>query len=105
MENKNQYIYVLKLIPRLLDEGNWTQREEDIVERHFNKLKKYTEEGKVILAGRTLNMDPEGFGIVIFEGPSDEAALEFMNCDPAVEEGIMTAKLFPYRVALQRKGE
>ena len=47
-------------------------------------------------------MDSDGFGIVIFEVDSEEEAQLFMETDPAVKEGIMTATLFPYRVALIR---
>jgi uncharacterized protein YciI len=57
-------------------------------------------EGKLILAGRTLNMDPTGFGIVILEVNSEEEAIALMLNDPAVKEGIMEATIFPYRVAL-----
>ena len=105
MGDKKQYVYVLELIPRLHNDNNWTELDEDIVKRHFIRLKKYTEAGKVILAGRTLNQASESFGLVVFEASSEEEALEFMNGDPAVEEGIMTAKLFPYRVAFLRKSE
>jgi uncharacterized protein YciI len=105
MENTNQFVYVLKLVPRLYDDSNWTQVDENIVDRHFNRLKKYTEEGKVILAGRTLNSGPDTFGLVIFEAASEEEAIDFMKRDPAVEEGVMTAELYPYRVALMRKSE
>lgn len=99
---KLQFLYQLKLIPSLLIEDNWTERENDIVARHFEALKKAELEGTVILAGRTLNMDSDGFGIVIFEVDSEEKAHLFMETDPAVKEGIMTATLFPYRVALIR---
>ena len=99
---KLQFLYQLKLIPSLLSEENWTERENDIVSRHFEALKKAEQDGTVILAGRTLNMDNEGFGIVIFEVESAEEAQLFMESDPAVKEGIMTATLFPYRVALMR---
>lgn len=99
---KLQFLYQLKLIPSLLNQENWTDRENDIVARHFEALKKAEQEGTVILAGRTLNMDSDGFGIVIFEVDSEEEAQLFMETDPAVKEGIMTATLFPYRVALMR---
>ncbi len=102
MDEIKQFVYVLELSPRLHDDNNWTQKDEDIVNKHFIRLKKYTEENKVILAGRTINKSSECFGLVIFEASSEEEALEFMNGDPAVEEGIMTAKLYPYRVALIR---
>lgn len=100
--SKKQFIYVLKLIPRLIDENNWTSRDEEIVTNHFNHLKGLLQEGKLILAGRTLNMDETTFGIVIFEAGSEEEARMMMNADPAVEGGIMTAQLFPYRVALMK---
>jgi len=99
MENK-QYIYVLKLIPELLEEKNWTERENNIVEEHFQVLKELEKEGKLILAGRTLNMDKDTFGIVIFKATSEKNASYIMENDPAVRGQIMTAKLYPYRVAL-----
>lgn len=102
MENKKlQFIYFLKLIPRLIDDNNWTDVENDIVDRHFSRLQELVKEGKVILAGRTLNKDPEG--IVILEVDSEEEAIELMENDPAVREGVMTARLLPYRVALIRE--
>lgn len=102
-KEKKQYIYVLKLINRLLDENNWTKEDENIVGEHFNKLKENTLEGKVILAGRTLNTDEDSFGIVIFEAENDEEDNNFMNNEPAVKKGIMTAKVYPYKIALLRK--
>lgn len=98
-----EYIYVLKLIERLHDEKNWTELEEDIVSRHFVRLKKCCEEGKVFTAGRTDHTDRGGFGIVIFHAENEEEALVFMNEDPAVKGGIMKAELFPYRTAMVKK--
>lgn len=47
------------------------------------------------------NTDPTG--IVILEVESEEEARALMQSDPAVADGIMTAELFPYSVALIRK--
>lgn len=99
MEQK-QYIYTLKLIPSLLDEKNWTDKENEIVSDHFQALQQLQKEDKLILAGRTLNMDQTTFGIVIIVAKSEEEAKVMMKSDPAVKEGIMTAELFPYQVAL-----
>ena len=96
----NQYVYILKLIPRLLVEENWTEGDNEIVSRHFYALKNLKVKGKLILAGRTLNEDESSFGIVILKADTENEATELMENDPAVKEGIMTAKLFPYRVAL-----
>lgn len=101
MENRTQqYVYFLRLIPVLLNESNWTTRENEIVDRHFRKLQALLADGRLVLAGRTLNMDPSGCGIIILEVSSENEARALMESDPAVEEGIMTAELFPYRVAL-----
>jgi uncharacterized protein YciI len=100
-DEKRQFIYVLKLIPRLLSEKNWTEQDSSIVGRHFRRLQKLHKEGKVILAGRTLNeSDASQFGIVVLEVGSPEEARRLMEEDDAVKEKIMTAQLFPFSVAL-----
>ncbi|HEX7343425.1 MAG TPA: YciI family protein [bacterium] len=98
------FIYVLKLLPSLLDQGNWTPREEAIVETHFQYLKALTEAGTMILVERTQQLDEETFGLAIFEAATEEEARRIMENDPAVQGGIMTAKLYPFRVALSRLG-
>lgn len=104
-EMDKEYLYVLKLRQDLFDANNWTAKENKIVEEHFNRLKKMLEEGSLVLAGRTLNMDPEGMGIVIFKAGTEEEAKEIAANDPAVKAGIMSAKVFPYRTALIKNFE
>jgi uncharacterized protein YciI len=43
------------------------------------------------------------FGIAIFQAADENAAREFMNADPAVMAGVMTAELHPFAVVLERK--
>jgi uncharacterized protein len=95
-----EFIYVLKLIPRLFNEENWTSEDENFVTEHFERLKTFRDQGTVILAGRTMNEEEHAFGIVVFEAESEEEAEEFMKEDPAVKNGIMTGKLYPYHVAM-----
>ncbi len=95
-----QFLYKLKLIPRLLAPEAWTDEDNAIVAEHFDRLKALHKEGILILAGRTLNEDASQFGLVIFKAATEEDARQFMNADPAVSKGVMTATLFPYRVAL-----
>ncbi len=97
---KKQFIYVLRPIPRLLVEENWTAHEQAITGRHFNYLKKLLAEGILVLAGKTDGLDEKTFGIVIIEANSLEEATSMMNNDPGVKEGIMTSEIFPYTVAL-----
>lgn len=95
-----QFIYKLKLIPKLLDEANWTEKDNQMVMEHFQALQALLKENKLIMAGRTMNMDETTFGIVILQVENEEEARVIMENDPTVKGGIMTAELYPYRVAL-----
>jgi uncharacterized protein len=98
-----QFLYVLRLVPRLHDDQAWTKDDAAAVRSHFNRLKEATENGQVIFAGRTKESGDKTFGLVIFEAADETAALQFMEADPAVTAGIMTAELHPFSVILQRK--
>ena len=102
-DGKKQYLYMLRLKPSLAQGEKWTEAEEKAVEEHFQRLEKLLEEGTLIMAGRTQTMDEKTFGIVILETETEEEAYVLMETDPAVAEGVMTAELFPYKVALMRK--
>jgi uncharacterized protein YciI len=98
-----QFLYVLHLVSRLHDDKAWTKEDTAAVENHFNRLKEATERGQVIFAGRTAEAGDKTFGLVVFEAADEAAAMQFMNTDPAVTAGIMTAELHPFSVVLQRK--
>ena len=100
---KQQFIYVLRLTPSLHQQANWTDKQRAATSEHFARLKRATESGQVILAGRTTEDLDKTFGIVVFEAENMTAAKTFMDEDPAVKAGVMTATLHPYAVALQRK--
>jgi uncharacterized protein YciI len=100
MNERAQYLYrVSPTRLQMLTEGP-TSNEEKIVGEHFSYLKDLKESGVVILVGRTTNDDETTFGVIIFNANSVSEATKIMNADPAVLEGVMTAELFPYRVAL-----
>src|SRR5213592_2666601 len=98
-----EFIYVLRLVPRLYDEKNWTKEDNAVLERHFARFQEATKSGQLILAGRTKEPGDKTFGIAIFEAPDETAARAFMQADPAVAGGLMTAELHPFAVALDRK--
>ena len=100
---RGQYVYVLQVAPRFQEEATWTETENAVIARHFDRLVQAAKAGQVILAGRTDEPLDQTFGLVIFEADSEAAAREFMQDDPAVIAGLMTATLHPYAVALQRK--
>jgi uncharacterized protein YciI len=95
----SEYIYRIQPTkPEMLSEGP-TPDEERIVGDHYSYLKSLTDQGVVILAGRTLNTDESSFGIIIFRAESEEAAQRIVANDPAVSGGVMCAELYPYRIA------
>ncbi|MCF7857701.1 MAG: YciI family protein [Candidatus Cloacimonetes bacterium] len=95
-----EYIYTLKLIPKYWDKNNWTDKEDQIISQHFNKLIHLKATGSLILAGKTEAEDETAFGIVIFKSKNDQEAYVIMESDPAVRSGIMTATLREFNVAL-----
>ena len=100
MNETKHYLYRIQPTRHeMLVEGK-TPEEEEIIGEHFTYLERLTGEGVVMLAGRTLTTDKDGMGIVIFKARSDEEALALMKSDPAVSKGVMSAKLFPFRIAL-----
>ena len=97
-----QFIYHFEPIrPELLtDPDAWTEGDNRTGEAHFAYLQKATQEGIVLLAGRS--QDGVGPAIVIFEAESEGAARQFMENDPFVAGGLMRASLHPFRAALVR---
>jgi uncharacterized protein len=102
-DKPKQFIYVLHLVSRLHDDKAWAEQDKAALGRHFNRFKAAIEAGQLILAGRTEEPGEKTFGIAIFEAADETAARKFMNEDPAVVGGLMTAELHPFRVALERK--
>ena len=73
------------------------------LDRHIARFKHAIETGELILAGRTREPGDKTFGIAVFNAPDETAARQFMESDPAVVAGLMTAELHPFAVALERK--
>lgn len=95
----NQFIYVLKLTRLgLLTEGP-TEAEGAVLQAHFEYLQSMLAEKKAVLFGRTQTTDESTFGIVIFRAENQQQAEAFMQNDPTVKEGVMSATLFPYQIA------
>ncbi len=106
MENNQLrfFLYRLTLREDLRDFSSWKKEEEEAVAVHFNYLKNLLNEGKLYLAGRTVNMPmtERDMGIAILEVGHEEEARSIMENDPAVKHGIMTAELFSFSLALSR---
>ena len=98
-----QFIYVLHLVPRLYDDKAWTAEDKAAVGRHLANFKAAAQSGQLVLAGRTKEPGDKTFGIAIFTAADEAAARKFMEADPAVAAGVMTAELHPFAVVLERK--
>jgi uncharacterized protein YciI len=102
-DKPKQFIYVLRLVPRLYADSAWTKEDNAALARHFARFQEAAKSGQLVLAGRTSEPGDKTFGIAIFEAPDEDAARKFKQEDPAVAGGLMTAELRPFAVALQRK--
>ena len=78
----------------------FTEFELQKVSEHFDYLKRLTDGGTVLLAGKTPNIPHRGFGIVIFKAESEESARRVVDDDPAVRNKVFVAELYPFGVAL-----
>lgn len=99
---KKEYLGVLTLTAKYKDEKNWSDKDQAIVNEHFQRLVKMKNEEIVVLAGRTeldLN-NPEMMRLVVFYAKDDKEALQIMMDDPAVKNKIMLAKVHPYGIAV-----
>jgi uncharacterized protein YciI len=98
-----QFLYVLRPVrPEMLTQGP-TAEEIAVVSRHFAYLEDLTRKGTMILVGRTTEDNEDTIGLAVFEAESESAARQIMARDPAVLEGVMSAHLHPFRIALQRQ--
>lgn len=93
------YIYILNLIPKFRNESEWGEKERTILEKHSERLERQSKRGTVKYAGKTdLPISTEAnFGLVVFEAESDTMAELFAQSDPAVMQGMMTVKCFPFK--------
>lgn len=100
MSDLSQFLYRIQPTrPAMLTEGP-TPAEQQAVAAHFAYLQQLLQEGALLLAGRTQNSDYSSFGIIIFLAASEEEAQAIVANDPAVQQRVMRAELYPYRIAL-----
>ena len=77
-----------------------TAEESRHVGEHFEYCSNLVASGKMLLAGRTVGTLSETIGILILHAESDEEVALIVSSDPAVSNGVMTAEVQPFRLAL-----
>jgi len=97
--------HVYQLHARRLEMVTQGPNEEEavILKDHFNYLMRLAAEGKLSLVGRTANNDETTFGLALINSADEAEARLIMDNDPAISAGIMTAELFPFRIAFPAK--
>lgn len=94
------YIYKIQPVrPAMLSQGP-SAEEARITAEHFAYLKEQMAQGRLILAGRTLNSDYSAFGIAIFQARDDAHMQALTECDPGIAQGLFRAEWQPFRIAL-----
>jgi uncharacterized protein len=96
------YLYCLTMRPEMLGRAR-TAAELDVLRRHLAYLGAARDHGIVVAAGRTEAPEETTFGIVLFQAASEEEARSFMANDPAVVGRVMSAELYPFRLAVPPK--
>jgi uncharacterized protein YciI len=101
------FIFVLSLREDLRDPANWKDEERQAVGAHFEMLKREAAAGRVLLAGRSDDREPNGhmhrdvIGIGIFLAASRDEAEAFVAADPAVAAGVMQIRVHTFNLAVQ----
>ena len=98
MIGESEFIYLIEPVREGMVEKPTDEEEAAAVEAHFQYLKSLTEQGTVVLAGRTT--EPPHVGLVIFRAADRAAAEAIMDDDPAIKAGVFAPRLQPFRIAL-----
>jgi uncharacterized protein YciI len=77
-----------------------TEDERAATAAHLAHLQGLLDRGQLVLAGPSIDGE-HTFGVVVLECDED-AARAAMDADPAVQAGVMTARLQPFRIGLLR---
>jgi uncharacterized protein len=83
--------------PRPTFISDMTDDERAVMHEHFGYLQQLLGEGKLLLAGPSL--DPP-FGIIVLVAESEGEAWELVRADPSVRAGVQTPELHPFRTSL-----
>jgi uncharacterized protein YciI len=78
-----------------------TKEEEKIMSEHFAYLKKLAGQGKVVLAGPSINGE-KTFGLIVVEVDSEAEARKIMEGDPSFKAGIQKGEVLPFRISILR---
>ena len=70
-----------------------TEAEDEAWGRHWERIQRLFDEGRIVLVGPTLGRT--NTGLCVFEAPDEAAARAFMNDDPTIAEGFAPRRAAP----------
>jgi uncharacterized protein YciI len=94
----NQYVYTVQIVRRGMF-AHITQAEQSGLDSHQRYLDDLLAQGTLLFSGAT-PQDDDYLELVVFQAQDDAAASTIVEHDPAVQQRIVRACLYPYRVAL-----
>jgi len=97
-----EYIYVIKLVNRLTEEGARTKEDESIISEHFEYLSSLKDMNKFVVADRKQIEDSKTMGIEIIKANDELTSENIMLNYPAVEKGIMTFEFYLFHTAVKQ---
>ena len=77
-----------------------TDAERDAIAAHFAYLSTLHTNGSLTLAGRTTNSDARTLGAALLQACDESTAHALIAADPCVAQRVMSAELFPFRIAI-----
>ena len=83
--------------PRATFMDDASPEEDRVMDEHFAYLRQLLLEGKLLLAGPSL--DPV-FGVIVLVAETEDEAWELVRADPSVRAGVQTPELHPFRASL-----
>jgi uncharacterized protein YciI len=78
-----------------------TKDEQQAMGLHFAYLKRLMSEGKLVLAGPSIN-GAKTFGIIIVEVENEAEARAILEGDPSYRAGVQKGEVLPFRISLLR---
>lgn len=95
----NLWIYIVRLVRTDMLQTGPTETEQATLGRHGAFIMDLVGKGTMIFVGRTLTTGPETFGLSVIKAADEASARAIVDADPAVEEGLMRADLYPFHLA------
>lgn len=99
MNDYQHHIYILRPVRTGMVTDGPDEHETPILAAHYKYLMDLGEAGQLSVFGRTANNDETTIGLVLINSDVEADARSVMENDPAVEGGVMSAALFPFRMA------